>query len=63
MATTGEEDIKAQSGALGGQTTFERYGSEHFRQLAQKRKTFGGGRPVGSTKKKAKKRAVKRQRS
>lgn len=36
--------IAAQLGSKGGAVTAKR-GSEYFRQLAGKRKTFGGGRP------------------
>ncbi|MGA2722431.1 MAG: hypothetical protein ABSG79_08435 [Bryobacteraceae bacterium] len=32
-------------GHIGGATTARKYGSEHFRELAGKRKTHGGGRP------------------
>lgn len=32
-------------GHIGGSETARRYGSEHFRQLAAKRKTNAGGRP------------------
>ena len=32
-------------GHKGGSETARKYGSEHFRQLAAKRKTLGGGRP------------------
>jgi len=32
-------------GRMGGATTARKYGSEHFRELASKRKTRGGGRP------------------
>lgn len=52
FAMTQKTAIKAESGALGGQATLEKYGPDHFRKLAQKRKTHGGGRPIGSGKKK-----------
>jgi hypothetical protein len=32
-------------GHAGGSTTARKYGSDHFRQLAAKRKIHGGGRP------------------
>jgi len=32
-------------GRKGGSTTSLRHGVEHYRQMAAKRKTFGGGRP------------------
>lgn len=32
-------------GQQGGSTTAKKYGSEHFRELAAKRKTHAGGRP------------------
>lgn len=35
----------AQLGRRGGSTTSRRYGPEHYRQMAAKRKTHGGGRP------------------
>lgn len=38
------EAMAAQLGKKGGVTTAKR-GPEYFRQLAAKRKTFGGGRP------------------
>jgi hypothetical protein len=33
-------------GSKGGNATAKKLGSEHFRQLAAKRKTHGGGRPI-----------------
>jgi hypothetical protein len=41
---TSRPAMAAQLGQTGGKKTALR-GSEYFRQLAQKRKTFGGGRP------------------
>lgn len=35
----------ATLGRKGGSATSLRHGVEHFRQMAAKRKTFGGGRP------------------
>jgi hypothetical protein len=35
----------ASLGHKGGSTTARRHGSEHYRQMAAKRKTHGGGRP------------------
>ncbi|MGD0498296.1 MAG: hypothetical protein ABSC23_07660 [Bryobacteraceae bacterium] len=32
-------------GRIGGATTARKYGSDHFRELAARRKTHGGGRP------------------
>jgi hypothetical protein len=32
-------------GHKGGSTTSRRHGPEHYRQMAAKRKTYGGGRP------------------
>lgn len=32
-------------GHKGGSTTSRKHGAEHYRQMAAKRKTFGGGRP------------------
>lgn len=32
-------------GHKGGSVTSQRHGPEHFRQMAEKRKTHGGGRP------------------
>jgi len=32
-------------GRKGGSTTARLHGTEHYRQMAAKRKTFGGGRP------------------
>jgi hypothetical protein len=32
-------------GRKGGSTTSQRHGTEHYRLMAAKRKTFGGGRP------------------
>jgi hypothetical protein len=32
-------------GRKGGSVTAKRHGSEHYRQMAAKRKTHGGGRP------------------
>jgi hypothetical protein len=32
-------------GHQGGSTTARRHGSEHYRQMAAARKTYGGGRP------------------
>jgi hypothetical protein len=39
-----EESPAATLGSLGGKQTAKR-GSEYFRQIAAKRKTYGGGRP------------------
>jgi len=35
----------ATLGHKGGSTTARRHGPEHYRAMAAKRKTFGGGRP------------------
>src|SRR5208283_1787607 len=35
----------ATLGHKGGSATAKRHGSEHYRQMAAKRKTHGGGRP------------------
>jgi hypothetical protein len=35
----------ALMGSKGGSTTSKRHGSEHYRAMAAKRKTHGGGRP------------------
>jgi hypothetical protein len=35
----------ATLGHKGGSTTAQRHGSEHYRQMAARRKTHGGGRP------------------
>jgi hypothetical protein len=35
----------AALGRKGGSTTARRHGSEHYKAMAAKRKTFGGGRP------------------
>ena len=35
----------AALGHKGGSTTARRHGAEHYRQMAAKRKTHGGGRP------------------
>ena len=35
----------ALMGSKGGSTTAKRHGSEHYRQMAARRKTHGGGRP------------------
>jgi hypothetical protein len=35
-------------GHIGGSATASKYGSDHFRELAAKRKTYGGGRPKRS---------------
>ncbi|MGO9304455.1 MAG: hypothetical protein ACLP3R_12335, partial [Candidatus Korobacteraceae bacterium] len=35
----------ALMGSKGGTTTARRHGVEHYRQMAAKRKTHGGGRP------------------
>ena len=35
----------AQLGRRGGSTTSRLHGPEHYRNMAAKRKTFGGGRP------------------
>jgi hypothetical protein len=32
-------------GRKGGRTTARKHGPEHYRQMAAKRKTYGGGRP------------------
>jgi len=37
-------------GHKGGSATMQKHGSEHFRELAAKRKTRGGGRPKIGTK-------------
>jgi hypothetical protein len=39
-----DELITAYSGKIGGKQTAKR-GSEYYRELAAKRKTFAGGRP------------------
>jgi hypothetical protein len=36
-------------GRKGGSTTSRRHGPEHYRQMAAKRKTHGGGRPKKET--------------
>jgi hypothetical protein len=36
-------------GRKGGSTTARRHGPEHYRQMAAKRKTHGGGRPRKDT--------------
>jgi hypothetical protein len=44
-----KESTPATSAAIlgrkGGSTTAKRHGAEHYRQMAAKRKTHGGGRP------------------
>ena len=35
----------ALMGSKGGSATAKRHGSEHYRQMAARRKTHGGGRP------------------
>jgi hypothetical protein len=39
----------ATLGHKGGSTTARRHGPEHYRQMAAKRKTHGGGRPRKSS--------------
>lgn len=43
-----EESPAAVLGAKGGKQTAKMYGPEHFREIAAKRKTYGGGRPLKS---------------
>jgi hypothetical protein len=50
LAITGDllkqsETSAALLGSKGGTTTARRHGVEHYRQMAAKRKTHGGGRP------------------
>ena len=42
----GAKNPAATLGAKGGQATVQKLGSDHFRQLAAKRKSYGGGRPI-----------------
>jgi hypothetical protein len=44
-----EQNPAATLGAKGGEQTAKR-GSDYFRKLAAKRKTFGGGRPAKDSK-------------
>ena len=37
--------VAATLGSKGGSATARRYGPEHYRQMAARRKTHGGGRP------------------
>lgn len=41
----GAHNPAAALGSKGGNATVQKHGSEHFRQLAARRKTKGGGRP------------------
>ena len=41
----GARNPAATLGSKGGNATVQKHGSDHFRELAAKRKTKGGGRP------------------